>query len=597
MHRTIEGVYNMGKEVTILLTSVGRRTYLPAWFHAAFERERAAGRLERGRVCVMNSTGMGAALYAEHVDGAWLSPRIREKAYLPFLQQFCAQHTVTAVVPLLDEDTLALSEPGTGALFGAAGTRLLVPELSVAALCHDKLAMARFLRQHGIGVPCTYTTESLRLRQKRMGLAFPMIVKPRCGCGSRHTVIVRRREELPAALTETKEPLILQELIFGTEFNLDIISDLQGRYRTTIVKKKLGMRAGETDAAEIVDESSPEGRRLQALGATLGRLLPHPADLDCDVIMTEEGVPYVLDLNARFGGGYPFSHMAGADLPGAIVRWLAGREVPDRMLQAEPGIQSMKAPALYRRNSLKPVPVCLTQADRRATGPAASIRLVSSDILSACIEKEKSTGNAFHFHLARLTARADALQTICVLGEYLTPPLSNRRQPSDGKQLSNGKLTTAELLCDKLLNNGTLIAAVDENGSRIGAFGFYANADTEHPAAWGTFFSVLPSARRKGVGTSLFRAVTESARAAGMERFCLTTGEGNKEALAFYQSKGCRITGPETHNGERVYQVSYPLQVKGTLLRFSSDTPDIIREETKTADRFRINHEKEKYYG
>ena len=37
--------------------------------------------------------------------------------------------------------------------------------------------------------------------------------------------------------------------------------------------------------------------------------------------------PYILEMNARFGGGYPFSHMAGVNLPKAIIHWLNDEEL------------------------------------------------------------------------------------------------------------------------------------------------------------------------------------------------------------------------------------------------------------------------------
>jgi len=47
-------------------------------------------------------------------------------------------------------------------------------------------------------------------------------------------------------------------------------------------------------------------------------------------------------MNARFGGGYPFSHMGGCNLPQALVDWAEGREVPDSMLQAKVGMRGFK---------------------------------------------------------------------------------------------------------------------------------------------------------------------------------------------------------------------------------------------------------------
>ena len=69
-----------------------------------------------------------------------------------------------------------------------------------------------------------------------------------------------------------------------------------------------------------------------------------------------DDIPYILELNARFGGGYPFSHMGGCDLPRAIVEWVSGREVdvPSKEYPA-----SGKSPiAPFRLRTLN---ICFTQ--------------------------------------------------------------------------------------------------------------------------------------------------------------------------------------------------------------------------------------------
>src|SRR5262249_1298360 len=82
------------------------------------------------------------------------------------------------------------------------------------------------------------------------------------------------------------------------------------------------------------------------LGEELGRRLAHVGNLDCDVIATEPAgcarQLQVLDLNPRFGGGYPFSHVAGANLPAALIAW-ANREEPDPpLLRARPDMLASK---------------------------------------------------------------------------------------------------------------------------------------------------------------------------------------------------------------------------------------------------------------
>jgi carbamoyl-phosphate synthase large subunit len=110
---------------------------------------------------------------------------------------------------------------------------------------------------------------------------------------------------------------------------MDVINDLEGHYMATIIKQKLAMRAGETDKAVTVYNN-----QLQKIGSCLGNSLRHVANLDCD-ILEQNGNYYVIDLNPRFGGGYPFSQMAGANVPAAILEWIDNRTASQQYFQYE----------------------------------------------------------------------------------------------------------------------------------------------------------------------------------------------------------------------------------------------------------------------
>lgn len=138
------------------------------------------------------------------------------------------------------------------------------------------------------------------------------------------------------------ESLIIQERIAGTEYGLDILNDLNGRFVTCFVKRKLGMRCGETDAAETVDDPA-----LADFGRRIGEHLGHVGMLDVDVMVDEDG-PCLLEINPRFGGHYPFAHAAGANAPAALLAWAEGREPEPSWLQAKPGVRSIKDIALRR---------------------------------------------------------------------------------------------------------------------------------------------------------------------------------------------------------------------------------------------------------
>ena len=103
-----------------------------------------------------------------------------------------------------------------------------------------------------------------------------------------------------------------------------------------IIKKKIAMRAGETDIAELVDNIG-----IKTVLEKLGKLTKHIANMDVDIFLVD-GIPYILEMNCRFGGGYPFSHMGGCNLPLAIVKWLNGLEVDDKLISAKTGITGYK---------------------------------------------------------------------------------------------------------------------------------------------------------------------------------------------------------------------------------------------------------------
>ena len=130
--------------------------------------------------------------------------------------------------------------------------------------------------------------------------------------------------------------VLIQEKLTGQEYGMDVINDLGSNYMNSIIKVKYSMRSGSTEFGEVVDNAV-----LKKFGAFLGEKMRHIGNLDVDLFM-EGDIPYLLEMNPRFGGGYFFSHMAGADLPLAIVRWLNNEPVATDLFKEKYGVVSHK---------------------------------------------------------------------------------------------------------------------------------------------------------------------------------------------------------------------------------------------------------------
>ena len=264
---------------------------------------------------------------------------------------YCQKNAIDIVISLFDIDLLMLARHKKE--FEEVGTKVIVSEPQIVEVCNDKWKTYNFLKDNGFNAPLSFLKMDEVIDKIAVGeLSYPIVVKPRYGCGSISVTIAHDEEDLryltkkanediassylkyESAVTEEK--VIYQECLKGQEYGADIINDLHGETQNVIVRKKLAMRSGETDIAQLVDEPIIKNTLLQ-----LGNYTKHIANMDCDVFLVD-GVPYVLEMNARFGGGYPFSHMGGCNLPKAIVDWVKGKKVDMSVISAMTGITGYK---------------------------------------------------------------------------------------------------------------------------------------------------------------------------------------------------------------------------------------------------------------
>ncbi len=328
--------------MNILLTSIGRRSYLIKYFKEALEGN--------GKVHVSNSTAITPAFI--HADKSVVTPLIYENEYIPFLLNYCVKNQIVAIISLFDIDLPVLS--ANRQLFEDIGVRVIVSDVDVVNVCNDKWETYNFLVCNGFNTPKTYVSlESVRKAIGTRQVQFPMILKPRWGMGSISILEAGNEHELEIfyskvtsniidsylkyeSQTDLDKCVLIQEKLKGQEYGLDVINNLDGEYQNTIVKKKYAMRSGETDCAETINNYE-----LKNLGKDIGEKLRHVANLDMDVFVYDNK-PFILEMNARFGGGYPFSHIAGVNLPLAIVKWLRGENVNVSLLAERTGILAHK---------------------------------------------------------------------------------------------------------------------------------------------------------------------------------------------------------------------------------------------------------------
>lgn len=307
--------------MNVLLSAVGRRAYLIDYFKQVVH---PLG----GKVYATNThpdaTGFLAADVAEIV------PPSADPTYVDVMVGLCKQWNIKLLFSLHDWDAPAIARARKR--FLGVGTIPVMGSSELLATSLDKYATVNAMT--AIGIQCPKTV--LSVDGALTSFTFPMIVKPRWGQGSLGLFKVANEMELRAAfllselqarrfaavcpeIDATAPQIVIQECIVGSEYGCDIVNNLAGRFCRAFVKHKFAMRSGETDAAESV--SCPE---IESAARKIGTWSKHLGCMDSDWMITPSGTPVLIELNPRFGGGYPFTHSSGVNVPLACVRWAAG---------------------------------------------------------------------------------------------------------------------------------------------------------------------------------------------------------------------------------------------------------------------------------
>lgn len=329
--------------LTILVCSAGRRPYLPRWFKNV--------ELEGVDVTVILADADGQCPAGPFADVFVPAPVVTDDGYDNWLESVIEQYGIDLAVSVNDFELShwANSE------WSERTSRVLVRLTSqIQSIFEDKLKMSEFLGEAGILTPFTTLAGEDHIKSHHRLASSDRVVKGRFGSGSRGlrmtdldglteaigqaaNEVSHRDGTAPSSLSEAKDLIVVQDRIRGQEFGLDIVNDLHGKFVTVLARKKLSMRAGETDKAiSVLNDQFLE------VGQMLSSQIRHSASIDADVIVDLSGQIWVIDVNPRIGGGYPFSHLAGANVPRAMVSWAAGRSTPVEVLDYRVGTTGAK---------------------------------------------------------------------------------------------------------------------------------------------------------------------------------------------------------------------------------------------------------------
>ncbi len=311
--------------MNILILSAGTRDKVVQYF------KKELG--DRGRIIATDCSNLAPAVY--EADVFYLVPRITAPGYLDVILDICKKEKITGVFSLIDPELSLLAKEKEK--FLSLGVTPIISDYELVETCFDKYRMFEMLRKMQIPTAKCYADKASFYKAKEAGeISYPVFVKPVRGSASIHINKVESDQEIEV-LCGLYDDLMIQEYMDGQEYGADVYVDMiSGKCTDIFVKKKIKMRAGETDkSVSYKDETLFEMLRNFAEKCGFRGMI------DIDIFMID-GVYHISEVNPRFGGGYPHAYACGANMPAAVIRNLAGVENAVRIGEYAEGICMMK---------------------------------------------------------------------------------------------------------------------------------------------------------------------------------------------------------------------------------------------------------------
>lgn len=311
--------------MNILILSAGTRNKLVQYFKKAIGNT--------GKVVATDMSEFAPAVY--DADAFYKVPRITQPGYIETIFDICRKEQIEGVFSLIDPELSLLAEHTED--FAALGVKVIGSSYALCERALDKMQMHTWLKNHGYACAKSYVDKGAFYAEVEAGkISYPVFVKPVCGSASIAISKVYDKETVELLFAHN-DNLMIQEFLDGQEIGADVYVDMiSGEVVSIFTKKKLAMRAGETDkAVSFKDE------KLFALIEKFAKESGWSGQIDVDIFEIN-GEYYISEVNPRFGGGYPHAYESGCDHTKLILNNIKGITNTKAIGNYEEGVCMMK---------------------------------------------------------------------------------------------------------------------------------------------------------------------------------------------------------------------------------------------------------------
>jgi len=323
-------------QMNLMILSPGRRVEIVEYFKETFHKVGCF-------VYTLDMSPYAPALYAGDEFFCIKKDFSNLSTYIDDVVKICVEKDVKAVLTLIDPELVLLSDYKDR--FEKHGIKLILSDIEFIKETFDKFGFFNTYRNTIKLVDTVGSYESAVEKLRSGEWKYPLFAKLRDGSASIGIKKVESENDFEA--TKGNDKYIYQPFIKGDEYGVDAYFDMiSGELVSVFMKKKIAMRAGETDKAISVksDAVLAEVKKITNIKGLRG-------PIDIDVFVSEKNEVFVNEINPRFGGGHPHAYGCGVNFMQLILNNLQGVKNEPTFHNYKEGILMLKYNGLLFRDT------------------------------------------------------------------------------------------------------------------------------------------------------------------------------------------------------------------------------------------------------
>lgn len=240
-------------------------------------------------------------------DKAFKLPLISHHDYFNSLLNVCIKNNIKLIIPTIDTELLLLANKKEVLL--SHGITAIISSKNFVNICRNKRSIHHFFEKKGIQIAKEYSKNNFEL---------PVFIKPIHGSRSIDTYTITKQEDFTDYHFKNDDLMFLEYLDHQDyeEYTCDLYYDKTNNLKCIVPRRRIEVRSGEvsksqTEKGVLVSYIKERLSYVDgAVGCLTAQFFKHK----------KTNVIYGIEINARFGGGYPLSYFSGANYPKWLIK-------------------------------------------------------------------------------------------------------------------------------------------------------------------------------------------------------------------------------------------------------------------------------------